>query len=276
MYAGKHHPSKDPHNAHVLQHGKKLQFIATHEEGVTATFEDGTAESGTLLIGADGAHSVTRDWLFASAPEDAAMRHVPISSFNTLTKLSRETALSLRKIHPTYCITMDPNGLLTWFSLHDCTAQDPADWIFMIIITWNFDETEDHAALARDSDLLLDKVRALAEPLAYPFKAMVQEIPRGTKPWYSSRMSYWPTTPWDSRGGRVTLAGDAAHAMTFRKSKLPSRVNQTLAAALACTDPIPAYRPWPRLRQCHHRRRRAADAPPRHEGPHPGRVGRGG
>jgi 2-polyprenyl-6-methoxyphenol hydroxylase-like FAD-dependent oxidoreductase len=90
----------------------------------------------------------------------------------------------------------------------------------MIMVTWNIDETEDHAALARDGDLLLDKVRAMAEPLAYPFKAMVRDIPRGTKTWYRNRMSYWPTTPWDSRGGRVTLTGDAAHAMTFRKSQV--------------------------------------------------------
>lgn len=169
-----------------------------------------------MLIGADGAHSVVRDWLFQSSPQDAAMHDVPISSFVTLTKFNREFALSLRDIHPTYCFTLDPNGLLTWFSIHDCTAKDPADWIFMILLTWHFSETDDHATLARDDNLLLNKVRTLAEPLASPFKAMVRSIPRDTKTWYNSRMTYWPTRPWDNRDGRVTLAGDAAHALTFR------------------------------------------------------------
>jgi 2-polyprenyl-6-methoxyphenol hydroxylase-like FAD-dependent oxidoreductase len=202
------------------QYGKKLQSIATTEQGVIATFEDGTVESGTLLIGAEGAHSVAREWLFQSTPQDAALQEVPISSFATLANLNRETALSLRKVHPTYCIALNPSGLFVWYSLHDGTAEDPSEWRFMIIITWPYNEADDHAALAKDSDLLLDKVSALAEPVADPFKAMIRGIPRGTKTWYSKRMTYWPTRPWDSRGGRVTLAGDAAHALTFRTSLL--------------------------------------------------------
>lgn len=201
-----------------LQYGKRLQSINTTEEGVTATFADGTVESGTLLIGAEGAHSVTRDWLFQASPQDAALQTVPISSFATLTRFNRDIASSLRDIHPTYCITLDPNGLFTWFAVHDCTANDPAEWVFMIVLTWPFSEVDDHIALARDGSLLLGKVSALAEPLAEPFKAMVRGIPRGTKTWYSSRMTYWPTRPWDNRGGRVTLAGDAAHALIFRES----------------------------------------------------------
>lgn len=26
----------------------------------------------------------------------------------------------------------------------------------------------------------------------------------------------WEPTPWDNHGGRITLAGDAAHAISFR------------------------------------------------------------
>lgn len=90
--------------------------ISTSDEGVTATFEDGTIESGTLLIGAEGAHSVTREWLFQSSPQEAALQHVPISSFSTVTKPGRELALAIRKIHPGCCMTMCPNGFLTFVS----------------------------------------------------------------------------------------------------------------------------------------------------------------
>ncbi|KAK4237010.1 hypothetical protein C8A03DRAFT_35049 [Achaetomium macrosporum] len=198
--------------------GKRLVSISTTDEGVTAIFEDGSVETGSLLIGAEGAHSVTRTWLFQQSPPNAALMDLPISSFATLTKLNREVALALRDVEGMSCIATSP-GFFTFFSGYDCTAEDPAQWVFMIILTWPADDTEEQAALAKDRGHLLDKVRELAKPLIYPFDAMVRSIPQDTRTWYSRRMTYWPTKPWDNRGGRVTLAGDAAHAMTFHRGQ---------------------------------------------------------
>jgi 2-polyprenyl-6-methoxyphenol hydroxylase-like FAD-dependent oxidoreductase len=118
----------------------------------------------------------------------------------------------------TWFIAIDPRGVFTFAALHDCAPADPAQWTFMVLLTWPADEPDEQAALARDSDRLLDKIRAMAEPLAFPFDAMVRGIPRGTKSGYTAELNYWLTKPWDGRGGRVTLAGDAAHTMTFRAS----------------------------------------------------------
>ena len=173
-----------------------------------------------MLIGAEGAHSVTRDWLFQASPSSTSLHDVPISSFCTLTKFSRELALTIRALHPIYAMTLDPSGLMTFVGIHDCAAEDPAEWVFMVLITWPLDEARDCEALATDGERLLDRVCELSAPLADPFRAVVRGIPRGTKAWYSRRLKYWPTQPWDGRGGRVTLAGDAAHAMTFRECRV--------------------------------------------------------
>jgi 2-polyprenyl-6-methoxyphenol hydroxylase-like FAD-dependent oxidoreductase len=202
-----------------FQYGKRLVSISTSEEGVTAIFEDGSVETGSLLIGAEGAHSITRTWLFQQPPQDAALMEVPISSFVTLAKLNREVALALKAIEGASCIALSP-GLFTFFAGYDCTSQDPAEWVFMIIITWPVDDdAETQAALAKDSRLLLERTRERTKGLVYPFDAMVRSIPEDTRVWYGKRMTYWPTKPWDNRGGRVTLAGDAVHAMTFRTSR---------------------------------------------------------
>ncbi|WP_181764805.1 FAD-dependent oxidoreductase [Streptomyces albidus (ex Kaewkla and Franco 2022)] len=44
----------------AVQHGKRLVTAAEDEDGVTASFADGTTARGDLLLGADGIHSVVR------------------------------------------------------------------------------------------------------------------------------------------------------------------------------------------------------------------------
>lgn len=54
-----------------------------------------------------------------------------------------------------------------------------------------------------------------AGELAQPFRSAFEVISDDTPIWHN-RLSYWATQPWDNRNGTVTLAGDAAHSMTFR------------------------------------------------------------
>jgi len=69
------------------------------------------------------------------------------------------------------------------------------------------------------SEILKD-LKERAEPFAEPLRSIFQSIPDGTTAWHN-RLSLWPTQPWDNRSGTVTLAGDAAHPMTFRAYHLP-------------------------------------------------------
>jgi 2-polyprenyl-6-methoxyphenol hydroxylase-like FAD-dependent oxidoreductase len=48
--------------------GKKLQGISTGEQGVIATFVDGTSAEGSFLVGCDGVHSSTRQSINPDAP----------------------------------------------------------------------------------------------------------------------------------------------------------------------------------------------------------------
>ncbi|KAK5662465.1 hypothetical protein OQA88_8376 [Cercophora sp. LCS_1] len=192
---------------------KRLASVLTSGDEVTATFTDGTTEHANLLIGAEGAHSIARDFLFRSSPQDAVLLKSPVVASIAIAKFDREIALALRKVHPTYHMTFEPEGRFTWASTHDCTASDPADWTFLIMMTWH---SEDDTGLDSD-DTILDDLYKRAEGLAYPFKESFTSIPRGTKFWHA-RLTYWPTKPWDG-GGLVTLAGDAAHAMTFHRGQ---------------------------------------------------------
>ena len=84
---------------------------------------------------------------------------------------------------------------------------DPATWMFQLQTTGHKKPGEDVTSL--------ENLKKKAETFAEPFRSANLWIPEGTKI-YENNLSYWIPIPWDTRGGRILIAGDAAHPMTFR------------------------------------------------------------
>ena len=82
----------------------------------------------------------------------------------------------------------------------------------MVMQTWRAEEPTN----LNDTDVALADMYERGKPFGSPFRECFLTIPPGTRVWHN-RLSYWPTKPWDSRNGLITLTGDAAHPMTFRK-----------------------------------------------------------
>jgi 2-polyprenyl-6-methoxyphenol hydroxylase-like FAD-dependent oxidoreductase len=85
---------------------------------------------------------------------------------------------------------------------------DPATWTFQLQCTWKNSGNDD------PSDYKI--LRQRAETFAEPFKSANLWVPEGTEI-LTNFLSFWQTVPWDNKDGRITLCGDAAHPMTFRK-----------------------------------------------------------
>ncbi|KAH7351237.1 hypothetical protein BKA65DRAFT_254670 [Rhexocercosporidium sp. MPI-PUGE-AT-0058] len=201
-----------------IKWGKGLASISTTTDTVTATFTDGTSETGNLLIGCEGAHSLTREFLLG--PEEAKLLLSPCVASVIITKISRQASTDLRALHPRYTITFHPNGTFTWMSIkltklmvHDCSSSDPGEWTWMLMQTWRSDEET-----GLHGDNILPAMYERGKAFGYPFNEVFATIPPGTPVWHN-RLRYWPTKPWDSRNGLVTLAGDAAHPMTFHRGQ---------------------------------------------------------
>jgi 2-polyprenyl-6-methoxyphenol hydroxylase-like FAD-dependent oxidoreductase len=80
-------------------------------------------------------------------------------------------------------------------------------------MSWPSDED----AEALQGPAILADMKERASRYADPWKQAMLSMPDDTVCWHN-RLTYWPTEPWDNRNGTVTLAGDAAHPMTFRTS----------------------------------------------------------
>lgn len=85
--------------------------------------------------------------------------------------------------------------------------------------SWPRDANDD-GQTRQSNDALLAAVKSKTSQFADPIKSANQGVPEGTHV-YMNRVSYWQPIPWDNRRGSVTLAGDAAHPMTFRKPAQP-------------------------------------------------------
>ncbi|KAF2192840.1 FAD/NAD(P)-binding domain-containing protein [Zopfia rhizophila CBS 207.26] len=190
-----------------IQYSKRLINVESDGTTVTATFEDGSSESGTLLIGAEGAHSQVREYLMGK--EKAALLPSPIVASATITHLPKEAALALRKLHSRHCIAFHPDGYFSWHGIHS-EEGEPEDWQFMIILSWLSETDLNISGDAINADYK-ERISVFGDPL----KTILQSISPDTRFWHN-RLSYWLTQPWDSRSGTITLAGDAAHPMTFR------------------------------------------------------------
>ncbi|KAF4632064.1 hypothetical protein G7Y89_g6066 [Cudoniella acicularis] len=168
--------------------GKRLKHIETSENLITVTFGDDTKETGNLLVGCEGAHSPTREFLVG--PKEATRTPYPCVSNVTVSKISRQAAIDLRALHPTQAVSFHPNGTSTFINLHDCSSEDPGEWTWMLIQSWLSDEEPTTNLLGDDKILAAMKERGKA----FGYLLM-------------------------SRGGLVTLAGDSAHAMTFHRGQ---------------------------------------------------------
>lgn len=183
---------------------------------MTAHFEDGSQATGTLIIGADGPHSPTRHCIFNNDKSIAAAKMVPYNHINLdICYNDAEKARHVRQHHPIMYHAVHPKGYWLFIAIQDVPdPEKPETWRFQLQTTWKKTTEPD---LAEGEANSLEKHYERAQTFGEPFKSANLWIPEGTK-LSVNKISYWIPEEWDTRNGRVILAGDAGHAMTFRKS----------------------------------------------------------
>ncbi|KAI0834560.1 FAD/NAD(P)-binding domain-containing protein [Hypoxylon sp. FL0890] len=210
-----------------LHFGKKLERIEYAEDGksVTAHFEDGTAETGRLIVGADGSQSRVRHLLLG--PEKAQLKRLPLAATFITASFPRDMALRMRgSVHPIINGFIHPDNMMGMFSTLDAADKDhPENWQFAFYVSrpCSVEEQEAEAAAGMGiRERLLqskEKAKLFAEPLRSAYENIPDDLDRV---YYVANGNWDPSLPeheWDNHNGRVTLVGDAAHAMTYHRGQ---------------------------------------------------------
>ena len=206
-----------------VQWNAKITEIIPDEKGVCVTLPDSSTIRGKLLVGADGSNSVTRKLL---CPATADNIPLPLRFIGVVIKLSPHSTalitdtidpLTFQGCHPAtgvymfWCLVSTPetNGsggsLEPYFQVQVCVSWKPKDG--------ERDVPESAAGKVR-------RMRELCCNMAAPIRDMVAAIPEDSEA-IAVRLQDWPCLTWDNYDGRITLAGDSAHAMTMCKWAVP-------------------------------------------------------
>lgn len=206
-----------------IEWGKTLVDIQKADDGVTATFKDGTSATGSLLVACDGAHSITRRLLH---PENFENYQLPVRFVGAAVNYTADQVSAIRKLDPYFLQGSDPRtDAYLWFSFLEVPGDPGAPkssesgedmYRCQIMTSWPY--REGFFGRADPSDVpntdfgQLIWMKSLSAEWVEPFRSIVQGIPS------DAEIKPVELTDWVPRkntnvmfDGRVVLLGDAAH-----------------------------------------------------------------
>ncbi|KAL8720319.1 MAG: hypothetical protein Q9225_002806 [Loekoesia sp. 1 TL-2023] len=204
--------------------GKSIADITYSKDGesVTVHFADGSHDTGSILVGADGPHSSTRSILVGK--ENAKCTPIDFAATMCFNRLPRDKALFLRSDphHPLFQCAPNPAGTFAWLGLHDAPdPSNPETWVFFHYIS--FPEPREQISKRKSTADHIAHQKQLAKEYADPFKSAFEWLADDSITAWYGKLQHWdpgePNHEWDNKEGRVTLAGDAAHPMTFQRGQ---------------------------------------------------------
>lgn len=201
--------------------GKHLKDIKDTDDGVCAEFADGTAFQGSMIIGAEGANSRTRQVL---VPDAYKTQRLPVDLIGVAVELTPEQAKPLRDIDPLLFQGVHPStGNYIWISMIDTpqsngtAGTDKEIYRCQISLSWlrKDSKTSEIPDTKRERVAELKRRAVGYHPTLFN---LINDIPEDADA-NEIVLQDWECRPWDNHGGRITLAGDAAHVMTMYRGE---------------------------------------------------------
>ncbi len=199
--------------------GKQVSgFNADLDDGVEVMFSDGTSAMGSMLIGADGSGSKVRRALLGESV--GKLNQLPARFMGVTVRLTPEEVEPLRSIDPfLFQGSHRVTGTFLWYSTLSTPEVNGSSgrgeyFEGQLNMSWIVRDQEDEVPASN-----IDRIRKMKE-MAKSFEARlrkaVEDIPDDSVV-LEIKLQDWPTLEWPSFDGKVTLLGDAAHAMTMCK-----------------------------------------------------------
>jgi len=180
---------------------KRLRHLRCDATGVIAEFEDGSTSKGTLLIGADGIHSRTRELVFPEGLRPSYTGLFTVGGFASHSSLAPATPAEMRRMH----MIFGRNGFFG-YAHFDRQKPDTVMWWSHLTREWE-PQSEDYKNWS--TEVLRGELLARH----HDWQSPVGTILRSAKDLLCGPVHDVPSLPAWSKD-RILLIGDAAHAIS--------------------------------------------------------------
>lgn len=196
---------------------RRLLDISTTSGAVSAIFEDGTHVQGSVLVGAEGSNSKTRQLL---RPDSYRNNQLPVRFIGVSVDMTADEVKPLRDLDPLLFQGCHPDtGIYLWVSMlhvpQETESHPDERYRVQINMSWIIRSPGEEVATENTERLL--QMKANANGFHPTLNAVIEAIPDGTEV-LEIKLADWPCQEWDNQG-LITLVGDAAHAMTMYRGE---------------------------------------------------------
>ncbi|KAF5684659.1 FAD-binding protein [Fusarium denticulatum] len=200
-----------------IEWGKDVAGVVSTDDSVTASFEDGSSATGSLLVACDGSHSRVRRSLF---PE-WKLKDIPVRMLGIKMEMSPSQIKPIRDLDPYFFhSTNSKNDTFVYFSGNHADTNRP--YIGQLCISWPFRE----GFLKRPFPIEIPDtpeeqyklVQELTSTWAKCFRPLASAVSLDSEMKGLKIQDLTPPKDFQT-GGRAVLMGDALHAMAMYRGE---------------------------------------------------------
>ncbi|KAG5974975.1 hypothetical protein E4U55_007914 [Claviceps digitariae] len=194
-----------------IRWNKNATAVLSTDYCVRVCFEDGDVFDAEYLLGADGCSSKIRQLLLGFETARPCPSGYLFATGITKYADARKTD-AIIEAHPVASIMMGTESVGAVGVMSTTDPRDKSTWTTFWTKLWRGESLN---LTGKDA---LTYIESNTPPLRDVFQSAIEWTPRDSNV-YINEMKYWIPTPWDNLGGRVTLAGDAAHPMLIYRGQ---------------------------------------------------------